>query len=104
MQFGAVHFLNLLNVLIITLLCVQIYLVQLRKLSCHLFGKELLARLVNYNFLFVCYDMLSIFPFDVWDKLWVLILSVPEVSLLIQFIYNADRFPLKHGTILYFSR
>ena len=30
MQVGAVHFLNLLNVLIITLLCVQIYLVQLK--------------------------------------------------------------------------
>ena len=27
---------------------------------------------------------LSIFPSDVWDKLWVLIRSVPEVSLLIQ--------------------
>ena len=26
---------------------------------------------------------LSIFPFDVWDKLWVLIRLVPEVSLLI---------------------
>ena len=26
---------------------------------------------------------LSIFPFDVWDKLWVLIRSVPEVFLLI---------------------
>ena len=26
---------------------------------------------------------LSIFPFDVLDKLWVLIRSVPEVSLLI---------------------
>ena len=26
---------------------------------------------------------LSIRPFDVWDKLWVLIRSVPEVSLLI---------------------
>ena len=26
---------------------------------------------------------LSIFSFDVWDKLWVLIRSVPEVSLLI---------------------
>ena len=28
---------------------------------------------------------LSIFPFDVWEKLWVLIRSVPEVSLLIKF-------------------
>ena len=28
---------------------------------------------------------LSIFPFDVWDKLWVRILPVHEVSLLIQF-------------------
>ena len=27
---------------------------------------------------------LSIFPFDVWDKHWVLIRSVPEVSLLIE--------------------
>ena len=26
---------------------------------------------------------LSTFPFDVWDKLWVLIRSVPQVSLLI---------------------
>ena len=26
---------------------------------------------------------LSIFPFHVWDKLWVLFRSVPEVSLLI---------------------
>ena len=30
MQLGAVHFLNILYVLIITLLCVQIYLVQLK--------------------------------------------------------------------------
>ena len=26
---------------------------------------------------------LAIFPFDVWDKLWVLIQPVPEVSLLL---------------------
>ena len=33
---------------------------------------------------------LSIFPFDVWDKLWVLIRSVPEVSsliVLLRFLY-----------------
>ena len=40
--------------------------------------------------------LFAIFPFDVWDKLWILILSVSEVSLLIQFIYNADRFQLKN--------
>ena len=45
------------------------------------FGKELLTRLVSCNcFVGMC---LSIFLFDVWDKLWVLIRSVPEVSLLI---------------------
>ena len=56
--------------------------VKMAGLSCHLFGKELLTRLVSCNFIVVgmC---LSIFPFDVWDKLWVLIRSVPEVSLLI---------------------
>ena len=50
----------------------SVHLVQLNLLSCHLLGKELLTRLV-------------IFLFDVLDKLWVLIRSVPEVPLLILF-------------------
>ena len=58
-----------------------ICLVQERWPSCHLFGKEQLNRLIS---LFVGMP-LSIFPFDVWDKLWVLIRSVPEESLLIYF-------------------
>ena len=39
-------------------------------------------RVANSDLLFVniC---LSIFPFDVWDRLWVLIRPVSEVSLLI---------------------
>ena len=32
---------------------------------------------------------LSIFPFDAYDKLWVLIRPVPEVSLLVYFLYQA---------------
>ena len=40
------------------------------------------ANSANYLF-FVCVKIcLSIFPNDVWDKLWVLIRPVPEVSLL----------------------
>ena len=50
------------------------------KLSCHLFGKELLTRIISCNF--VAKICLSIFTFDVWDKLWVLILSIPELSFL----------------------
>ena len=33
--------------------------------------------------------VLFIFPFDIWDKLWVLIQPVPEVSLL-NLIYSSD--------------
>ena len=29
---------------------------------------------------------LSVFLFDVWDKLWVLIRPVPEISLLLEFV------------------
>ena len=42
-------------------------------------GKELLTQLITCNFI-VREDMLSIFPSDVWDKLWLLIQPVPEVS------------------------
>ena len=38
---------------------------------------------VIFLFVKIC---LSIFPFDVWDRLWVLIRPVPEVSFLLQFI------------------
>ena len=36
----------------------------------------------NKRFL-LSFSFLFIFPFDVWDKLWILIRPVPEVSLLI---------------------
>ena len=44
-----------------------------------MFEKELLTQLIIRNFVFVkiC---LSIFPFNVWDGLWVQIRPVPEVS------------------------
>ena len=49
-----------------------------------MFGKELLTRLIISSvillFVKIC---LFIFPFDVWDKFWVLIRPVPEVSLFI---------------------
>ena len=46
------------------------------------FGKSCQFDLPSVTLLFVkiC---LSIFLFDVWDKLWVLIRPVPEVSLLL---------------------
>ena len=34
---------------------------------------------------------LSIFSFDVWDKLWVRIRSVPGVSLLIKFVVHSNK-------------
>ena len=60
----------------------QIHLVHRGSQSCHLFGKVLLLGLPPVMLLFVTI-CLSIFPFDVWDKLWVLIRSVPEVSFII---------------------
>ena len=75
-MFGAVQFLN---VLILTL-CVPLFnTVKLTELPP--VGKELLTRLI------ICYFVVSlfIFPFDVWDKLWVLIRSVPVVSLPVLF-------------------
>ena len=38
---------------------------------------------VSNQKIFTLFKFLLIFPFDVWDKLWVLIRPVPEVSLLI---------------------
>ena len=77
-MFDAVHF-------FLSSVC-PIYLIQQRLMSCHLFGKVLLTRLVVCRlssvillFVKIC---LSVFPFGVWDGLWVLIRSVPEVSLL----------------------
>ena len=34
---------------------------------------------------------LSIFSFDVWDKLWVRIRSVPGASLLIKFVVHSNK-------------
>ena len=76
-MFGAVKFLN---VLILTLLCVQLFiLVKLIKLP------PVWKRAANsaYHLLFRCLLRLFIFPFDVWDKLWILIRPDPEVSLLV---------------------
>ena len=47
-------------------------------MSCHLFGKELQTRLITCNLLFFGMSV-SIFPFDVGDRVWDLIQSVPEV-------------------------
>ena len=44
---------------------------------------------------------LSIFPFDVWDKLWVLIRSVPEVSLLIKIVSQSE---VVLGSVSYLPR
>ena len=59
-----------------------IHLFQQCLLSCHLFGKELLTRLI-ICYSVVCKICLSVFLFDVLDGFWVLILPVPEVSLLL---------------------
>ena len=45
----------------------------------------------------------SIFPFDVWDKLWALIRPDPEVSALIQFPFelHTDASFTDRGAVLY---
>ena len=40
---------------------------------------------------------LFIFPFGVWDKLWLLIRSVPEVSLLVLF-----KLAIVNGPVIFF--
>ena len=42
--------------------------------------------------------MLPVFPFDVWDKLWVRIRSVPEVSFLI--LSRVDEIRIYHKIIM----
>ena len=73
---GVVQFLN---VLILTILCVRVVCFS-KDATC--LGKSCRLGFSPVILLFVG-RCLSIFPFDVWDKLWVLILSVPEISLLI---------------------
>ena len=78
-MFGAVQFLN---VLILTLLCVRFVWCSTDGLVATCLGKSCWLGLSPVILLFV--EMcLSIVPFDVWDKLWVLIRSVSEVSSLI---------------------
>ena len=69
----------MLNVLILTHLCVQFISVKVTELPP---VWERVAYLAYHQFVKIC---LSIFPFDVWDKLWILIRPVPVVSLLIYF-------------------
>ena len=54
---------------------------SVKVMSCRVIGRAA-NWLIICNFLFVKIR-LSIFPFEVWDKLSVLIRSVPEVSLLL---------------------
>ena len=53
-------------------------------------GKRCLLGLSSLIVLFfnIC---LSMFPFHVWDKLWVLIRPMPEVSLVILFSLKASQ-------------
>ena len=66
-----------------------------------LFGKEVLTRLITFNCIIfnIC---LSMFPFHVWDKLWVLIRPIPEVSLVISFSSKASQqlFKLKRAYLV----
>ena len=48
-----------------------------------MFEKELSARIIQIVILLFVKICLSVFPFDVWGGLWVLIWPVPEVSLLL---------------------
>ena len=61
------------------------YIVQLRLLSFHLSGKKSCYLVLSPVILLFVKTCLSVFPFDDWDKLWVLIRSFPEVSLHINF-------------------
>ena len=71
-MFGAVQFSN---VLILPLLCVQF--IKSSK------GIELPSVWERAVILLFVKIRLSIFPFDVWNGLWVQIRPVPEVSLLL---------------------
>ena len=81
-MFGAVQFLN---VLIITLLCVRFVWFSKDGWVATCLGKSCWLGLspVISLFMGMC---LTIFPFDVWDKLWVLIRFVLEVSLLVYLV------------------
>ena len=80
-MFGAVRF--LLNVLILQFCVSNLFnSVKITELP------PVWERAANsaYHLIFKFYFVkiyLSIFPFDVWDKLWLLIRPVPEVSSLI---------------------
>ena len=71
----------ILNVLILTLLCVRFVCFSKDGWVTTCLGKSYWLGLSPVILLYVgmC---LSIFPFDVWDKLWVLIWSVSELSLI----------------------
>ena len=62
---------QVLNVFILTLLCV--HFICLGK-SCYSISSVILLFVKTFG---------SIFPFDVWDKFWGLIRPVPEVSFLL---------------------
>ena len=77
---------NFFNVLILTVLFVRCVWFSNDGCVATCLGKSSWLSLYSVILLFVgmC---LSIFPFDVGNKLWVLMRSVPEVSLLIYFNY-----------------
>ena len=78
-MFGVVQYQIVLNVLILKFSVSNLFnLVKETELP--LIGNKLLTRHITCNFFLVCQMCSSIFPFYVWDKLWVLIQSVPEVS------------------------